>query len=186
MSLMRSSDADLGAEDRFVADHDGVDVAVVAARSSAELDFALVAVLVLVDPGADRDLEAELGGDRRHQFGAAGRGIEADGAGVRCERLEVGADLLRGRPFAGHRDGTKLDKRGVGNAGKLPGNREPSLAFVAKPTGRHARTLRARARQRRCASNFNQRGEQSDQPGPEPAPGSTGWRKKEANFRAAD
>ena len=36
------------------------------ARSSAELYFALVSSLVLVDPGADRDLKAEFGRDRRH------------------------------------------------------------------------------------------------------------------------
>ena len=32
---------------------------------------------ILVDPGADGDLQAELGGDRRNQFDAAGRGVQA-------------------------------------------------------------------------------------------------------------
>ena len=57
-------------------------------------DFPLVALLVLVDPDADRDLQAELGGDRRDQFDAAGRRIGADGAGVGRDQLQIGADLL--------------------------------------------------------------------------------------------
>ena len=60
----------------------------------AACDLALVAVDVLVDPGADRDLEAEFRGDRRHQFDAAGRGIEPDRARQRRQFLQVGADFF--------------------------------------------------------------------------------------------
>ncbi len=87
----------LAAIDGFVADHDADDVAVVLGQIDGRADLALVAVGVLVDPGADRDLEAELVGDRRDQFDAAGRRIKADRLGHRGERLQVGADFLRVR-----------------------------------------------------------------------------------------
>ncbi len=93
-------DVGFGAQHGLVADDDGVDVAVVAGEFERRANFALVALLVLVDPGADGDLEAEFGRDRRHQLGAAGRGIKADGAGIGGDRLEIGADLLLGRPLA--------------------------------------------------------------------------------------
>ena len=82
----------------FVADDDGVDVAVVAREIERGANFPLVAILVLVDPGPDRDLEAEFGGDRRNKLGAAGRRVGANGAGIGGNGLEVGADLLDGRP----------------------------------------------------------------------------------------
>src|SRR5262249_48374727 len=94
--LHEVGDAHLGPERRLVADDDRVDVVVASRQIEGRADFALVAILVLVDPGADRDLEAELRGDRRDQFGAAGRRIGADGAGVGCDRLQIGADLLDG------------------------------------------------------------------------------------------
>ena len=92
--LDQISDAHLRPQCRLVADDDGVDVAVAAGEVERGADFPLVALLVLVDPGADRDLQAELGGDRRDQFGAAGGGIGADGVGVGRDRLQIGADLL--------------------------------------------------------------------------------------------
>ena len=67
------------------------------ARSIAEPDFALVARLILVDPGADRDAQAELGRNRRHKLRAAGRRISADRLGEGGNRLQVGADLRGGR-----------------------------------------------------------------------------------------
>ena len=67
----------------FVADHDRVDVAVAARELDGGLDFPLVAVFVLVDPDAERDLQAELGGDRRHQFDAAGRANRCGWRGYR-------------------------------------------------------------------------------------------------------
>ena len=104
----------------LVADHDGVDVAVMPGEIERGADFALVTLLVLVDPGADGDLEAEFGGDGRDQFGAAGRGIGADGARIGRDGLEVGADLLGGRalPPVGM---LEVDEWRVGNTGKLAG-----------------------------------------------------------------
>ncbi len=72
----------LRAQGRLVADDDGVDVAVAARQRNAGLDFALVAGFVLVDPDAERDLEPELGGNRRHQLAARRRAIGADGVSV--------------------------------------------------------------------------------------------------------
>ena len=50
----------LAAVDRFVADDDAVDVAVALGEFDHRADFALVALLVLVDPGADGDPQAEF------------------------------------------------------------------------------------------------------------------------------
>ena len=78
------------------------------------VDLAVVAVAVLVDPGADRDLHAELGGDRRHQFVAFRRGVEADRPRQRGELLQIGADLLGVGDDVG--DGVARLERRVGNA----------------------------------------------------------------------
>ena len=107
----------LAAEDRFVADHHAFDVAVAAGEVDRRVDLALVAVLVLVDPGADGDVQAEFGGDARHKLDAAGRRIEADRAGDRRELLQIGADLLR-RRLAAFVGINRTGKRGVGHAGK--------------------------------------------------------------------
>ena len=113
-------DGHLGAQRGFVADDDGVDVAVVAGEIESGADFALVALLVLVDPGADRDLQAELGGDRRHELGAAGRRIGADGARVGRDSLQIGTDLFGGGALTsiGVR---RIRERGVGDARELTG-----------------------------------------------------------------
>ena len=55
----------LAAVDRLVADHDAVDVAVLAGEIDDGAHFALVALGVLVDPGADRDPQPELAGRSR-------------------------------------------------------------------------------------------------------------------------
>ena len=110
--------AGLIAQHRLVADDDGVNVAVVPGEIERRADLALVAFLVFVDPGSDRDLKAELGGDWRHEFRTAGRRIGADGAGIGRYGFEVGADLFDGRAFAPIRM-RGGDKRCVGNAGKL-------------------------------------------------------------------
>ena len=85
----------LRAQGRLVAHDDGVDVAVAACQRNAGLDFPLVAGFVLVDPDAERDLEPELCGNRRHQLAARGRAIGADGVSVRTENFQIRADLLR-------------------------------------------------------------------------------------------
>ena len=108
----------ISAIDGFVADDDAVDVAVTLGEVDHRRDFALVAVLVLVDPGADRDPQAEFLGDAGHQFDAAGRRIGADGARQRRQHLEIGADLGGLRLRAGIGVGGAA-KRRIGNAGEL-------------------------------------------------------------------
>ena len=80
--------------DGLVADDDADDVAVVPGKIDGGFDFARVAIGILVDPGADHDLEAEFGRDRRHQFDAAGRRIEPDRPRQRRQLLHVGADFV--------------------------------------------------------------------------------------------
>ena len=105
----------LAAVDGFVADHDADDIAVALGKVDGGVDLALVAVDVLVDPGADGDLEAELSGDRRHQFDAAGRRIEPDRLGQRRQFLQVGADFLGARNVVDVGMRRALE-RGVGDA----------------------------------------------------------------------
>ena len=84
----------LPAVDRLVANDDADDVAVVSGEAYGGRDLPIIALLVLVDPGADHDLEAEFGGDGRHHFDAAGRGVQADGAGQRRELFQISADFF--------------------------------------------------------------------------------------------
>ena len=105
----------LAAENGFVADDDAVDVAVALGEADRRLDLALVAIGILVDPGADGDLQAELGGDRRHQFDATGRGIETNRAGDRRQLLQVGADFFDLRDIVDVGMGAALERR-VGDA----------------------------------------------------------------------
>ena len=109
----------LAAVDGLVADHERVDVAVLAGKLDGRAHLPRIALFVLVDPGPDGDLEVELVGDRRHELDAGGRGIGADRPGIGCDGLEVRANLLGGRPLApvgmlGIRKGS------VGNAGERP------------------------------------------------------------------
>ena len=90
----------VAAQDGLVADHDRVDVAVALGERDRGCDLALVARLVLVDPHADRDPDAEFGGNAGHELDAAGRRIGANGARIRAQQLEVGANLLRRGPVA--------------------------------------------------------------------------------------
>src|SRR5215472_5414092 len=102
---------------RLVADDDADDIAVLARKIDRGLDLALVAVNILVDPGADRDLESKFGGDRRHHFHASGRGVEADRARHGRQLLQVGANFLRTRHVVDVGMGGALEWR-VGNAGQ--------------------------------------------------------------------
>ena len=129
-----------GAERRFVADDDGVDIAVVPGEAQRRSDFPLVTRLILVDPGADGHLEAKLGRDWRNEFRAAGRRIGADRPGIRRDGRKIGADLLGGRT------GTRVRVRGIlkwriGDAGELAGViRSRSLGPQQRPdAGMHAR-----------------------------------------------
>ena len=108
----------LAAEDGFVADDDAVDVAVALGEIDDRMDFALVAVLIFVDPRTGRDAKSELGRDAGHEFYAAGRGIGANRARERRQHFEIGANLRDPRLAAG------VGVRGafewcVGNARKL-------------------------------------------------------------------
>src|SRR5580692_3135355 len=113
----------VGTQQRFVADKDRVDVAVMAGEFERGPDFARVTVLAVVDPGieilvdvlevvldivlvdprADRDLKAKLCGDRGNEFGAAGRRIKTDRVSVRRDRLQIGSYLFGRRTLAGIR-----------------------------------------------------------------------------------
>src|SRR5438552_18861586 len=62
----------------FVADHDAVYVAVALGQLDRRWHFAFVAVGILVEPGADGDLQAGLVRGRWDQLDAAGRGIAAE------------------------------------------------------------------------------------------------------------
>ena len=108
----------LAAVDGFVADDDAVDIAVALGEFDHRADFTLVALLVLVDPGADRGPQAEFSGDAGHQLDAAGGRIGTDGAGQRRQLLEVGANLRGLRLRSGIWMGGAA-KRRIGNAGEL-------------------------------------------------------------------
>ncbi len=58
----------VAAVDGFVADNDADDVAVALGEIDRGIDFALVVLVLLVDPRAHHDFEPEFGRDRRHQF----------------------------------------------------------------------------------------------------------------------
>ena len=85
----------LATKHRFVADHDAVDVAVALGQFDRGHHLAFVAIDVLVDPGADHDLEAGLVGDRRHQFDATGRRIQTNAAADAGQRLQIRTDAFR-------------------------------------------------------------------------------------------
>ena len=63
----------LATVDRFVADEDAVDVAVTLRQFDHRTHFAFVALLILVDPGADRRAQAEFRGNAWDQFDAGCR-----------------------------------------------------------------------------------------------------------------
>jgi len=84
----------LAAVDGLVADHDAVDIAVALGQFDRRQHLAFVAVGILVDPGADRDLETHFIGDRRHELDAAGRRVKPDRPRQRRQGFKVGADFF--------------------------------------------------------------------------------------------
>src|ERR1700722_6898398 len=82
----------LAAIDGFIADHDTVDVAITLGQIDRRQYLAFVAFGVLVDPGADGDFEADLIGDRRHQFAAFRRSVQANRSRQGGELPEIGAN----------------------------------------------------------------------------------------------
>src|SRR3569623_1370908 len=90
-------DLQIGTVERFVADDDADDVGVVLGEVNGGGDLTLIAVDILVEPGADRDLQSEFVGDRRHQFDAAGGRIKADRLGDLGQFAEIVPDFLDAR-----------------------------------------------------------------------------------------
>ena len=80
-------DRAFAAVDRFVADHETVDVAVLAGELDGGAHLPRVASLVLVDPRAHGDLEVEAVRDRRNELDTAGGRIGADCSCVRGNSL---------------------------------------------------------------------------------------------------
>jgi len=74
--LIQVFDLLLAAVEGLIADDDAVDIAVALGEFDRRQDFAFVAVGILVDPGADRDLETYFIGDRGTQLDAAGRRVK--------------------------------------------------------------------------------------------------------------
>ena len=151
-------DRDLfAAVDGFVADHDADDVAVVPREIDGGFDLAIVAIAVLVDPGADRDLHAEFRGDRRHQFVAFRRRVQADRARQGGELLQIGANLLGVGDDVG--DGVTRFKRRVGKrSAECPGSRAPAASPGTDPKAQRERRLQTTERRRRRASRLNHTG----------------------------
>ena len=116
--LNQVADFLLVAVDRLVADDDAVDVAVALCEIDHRADFALVAILIFVDPCAGRNAQPEFRRYARHEFDAAGRRICADRARVGREQLEIGANLRGLRRAAGIRMRGAFERR-VGNAREL-------------------------------------------------------------------
>ncbi len=116
--LDKIADFLLAAKDRFVADDDAVDVAVALGELHDRMDFALVAILIFVDPGTCGNPQSKLGCDARHELDATSGRIGAYGARERGELLKVGSNLCCARLAAGVWVCRAFERR-VGNAGKL-------------------------------------------------------------------
>ena len=121
----------VAAVDRLVADHHPDDVAVAPCQIDRRIDLALVALGILVDPGADRHLEAEFGRDRRNQFDATGGGIEADRARNRRQLPQIVANLLNRRDVIDVRMRGSF-KRRIGHAGQDSAKVRCLLFFLKK------------------------------------------------------
>jgi hypothetical protein len=106
------------AKDRFVADDDTVDVAVPFGEIDDGPNFALIAILILVDPRTGRDAHSELGRNARYELNAAGRRVGTNCASHWRQHLEIGANLCGFSLAAGVRMYGATEWR-VGNARKL-------------------------------------------------------------------
>src|SRR5262249_12518209 len=111
--LLVADQRSLAAVDRLVADHDAVYVAVLAGELDGGAQLALVALGVLTEPRADRDLQADIGGNRRYQLDAARRRIKSNRLGIRRQPFQIRPNLSVGRLVSVFRMPLK---RGVGNA----------------------------------------------------------------------
>src|SRR5262245_47516480 len=116
--LNQIADFLLIAIDRLIANDDTVAVAVTLRKLYHRTDFALVAILIFVDPGARGDAESGLGRDARHELDSAGRRVRTNCTGVGCEKFQVGTNLRRLRGCAVRMLGAF--ERRVGNTRELP------------------------------------------------------------------
>ena len=79
--------------DGFIPDDQAGDVRVAPGEIEGGGNLALISSIVLVDPDAKRDREAELGSDFRYTLQALCRGIGAHRLCLLCDRREICADL---------------------------------------------------------------------------------------------
>ena len=91
----------IGTVDGFVADHDGVDIAVAARKIDDGANLAFVSLQdlgvcdflvvrdVLLDPRADRRAQPEFIGDGRNEFAAVGGRVGADRAHIGRKQFQV-------------------------------------------------------------------------------------------------
>src|SRR5262249_23647706 len=89
-------DTELVPEDRFVTDDDRADVPVLARELDRVLDLTFVALRIFIDPRADGDPDAELGGNGGHELKPARGRVGPDRPRVRRDHLQVSTDLLLG------------------------------------------------------------------------------------------
>jgi hypothetical protein len=155
----------VGSVDRFVANHDCVDVAVVPGDIDGGANLTLIAllgggnivpvgVLVLGKPDSERDLKPKFSRNVGNDFEAAGGRISPHRAGVGRNRAQIFTDLFDRRPVAQVVRVRDPLKRGVRQAGeRLVDFGGDLLALQKKPKRRRAGTLQARLRLRRSASD---------------------------------
>ena len=161
----------LVAIDGLVADDDAVDVAVLAGERKRRLDFAVVALGILVEPDAERNPKPEFLGDFRNGLGAAGGRIGADRPGVGRDRLQVGANLFgRAAPVLVPVGGAAVE-RIVGDAGELIAHAWRADHVPGKSPNTGMKTCNGNdANKRGEAHQSNQVG--LENLGPNPSPGS--------------
>ena len=75
IELLVADENGLAAIDRFVADHDAVDIGMLAGEIDRGQHFAFVALGVVAEPGAGRDLQADFVGDAGNEVAASGAAL---------------------------------------------------------------------------------------------------------------
>ena len=79
----------LRAEHGLVADDDAVDIPVLLGERDGSLDLALVLLFPFVDPHAERDAQADLGGELRHAVEAVAHTVGPDRTRKGSDRREI-------------------------------------------------------------------------------------------------
>jgi hypothetical protein len=93
---------EVAAQERLVAHHDPLDVRVLARGADRRRDLHVVVVGAPVEPGAERDANAPVAGERDH-VGVLDRAVRADPAGHARDTGEVLGELVLGREAAAGR-----------------------------------------------------------------------------------